>query len=287
MLPRVLLLIAVIIWGWTFVATKICLAYLSPLELMGLRMLISSPVLLGLIRLKGISLGSVRRERRLILGMGLFAVHFLIQITGLKYTSAANSGWIIAISPLVMAVLARLLLKEKLGRGTIGGITVASAGVVLLVSRGEFRELAWLSSVGDWLVLASAHTWALYTIATRDLSRAHPPLAVTFATVCPLGVGILIVMIFTSRAATFTNLSVEAVGALFFLGVLGTGLALWFWQEALAQVGATEAGIFLYIEPIATTALAVPYLGESFGAAVALGGAMVLPGVWMAQSRRR
>ncbi len=55
----------------------------------------------------------------------------------------------------------------------------------------------------------------------------------------------------------------------------------------MAKVGATEAGVFLYLEPVATTALAVPYLGESFGGYTALGGLMVLAGVWCAQTGPR
>ena len=75
--------------------------------------------------------------------------------------------------------------------------------------------------------------------------------------------------------------------ALLALSFLGTALAHWFWQEGVARVGATEAGIFLYLEPIATTALAVPYLGEPFGIYTAFGGALILLGVWWAQRRNR
>ncbi len=74
--------------------------------------------------------------------------------------------------------------------------------------------------------------------------------------------------------------------ALLFLGIPGMALAHWFWQVGLARVGATEAGIFLYLEPLATMALAVPYLGESFGLSTGAGGLLVLSGVWFAQRVR-
>jgi hypothetical protein len=54
----------------------------------------------------------------------------------------------------------------------VAGIAVATLGILLLVSRGDIASLGWLRSTGDWLVLASAHTWAVYTVVTRDLAGA-------------------------------------------------------------------------------------------------------------------
>jgi drug/metabolite transporter (DMT)-like permease len=286
-LARTLLLFTVIIWGWSFVATKVCLQYMTPLELMGLRMVIALPVLATVIVLKKVRLRFGAHKRGLALGSVIITIHFFIQITGLKYTSATNTGWIISVTPLVMAVLAYFVLKERIGYNTIVGIVVATVGILFLVSKGDLSELGWLSSVGDWLVLASAHTWALFTIATRDVSRSRNPLAVTFAILSPSAAFVLCIMAFTSDWSKFLHLPVNAVVALLFLGLFAMALAHWFWQVGIARVGATEAGIFLYLEPVATTGLAVPYLGERFGIFTAIGGILVLLGVWYAQRGRR
>jgi drug/metabolite transporter (DMT)-like permease len=71
---------------------------------------------------------------------------------------------------------------------------------------------------------------------------------------------------------------------LLFLAIPGT-LAQWLWQIGVARLGASRAGLFLYIEPLATTVLAVPLLGESFTAFTAIGGSLVILGVWVAQRR--
>ena len=282
-MARTLLLLAVVIWGWTFVATKVCLEYMEPLELLGLRFLIALPVLVTVILLKGVRLTPGRHLRSLLLGSVILTAHFLIQITGLKYTSATNTGWIIAVTPLVMAVLARAILAERIGRRTVVGILVATTGILLLVSGGRLGGLEWLGSVGDWLVLGSTITWALYTITIRDASRYRDPLAVTFSVLLPAAIVILAIMLFRSDWSKFTMLPTEALVALLFLGVVGMAMAHWFWQEGVARVGAAEAGMFLYLEPVATTALAVPYLGESLGVATLTGGALVLAGVWHSQ----
>lgn len=282
---RLLLLFCVLIWGWTFVATKICLSFFDPFELVGLRFAIGLPLLFGVIRLKKIPIEFTQREyRSLAIGAFIIAVHFLMQAVALNFTSATNTGWIIAVTPLALAALSYLLLKEKIGGSTVTGIVVATAGIIVLISRGEFSHIGWLSSSGDWLILASAHTWALYTIATRNISRSRNPLTVTLLVFMPVTAVCLLYLMFFKDARHLLDLPVEPLIALLFLGVLGT-LTQWFWQIGVAKIGPAKAGIFLYLEPVATTALAIPLLKESFTLFTAVGGAMVMAGVWWAQRK--
>ena len=242
MKAKLYLLTAVIFWGWSFVFSKILLDFVSPVELMGLRFLIGLPVLFVIVKIKKLDLRFPKKDvKKVFIGAAIITIHFLIQLTGLQTTTATNTGWIISITPLIMAVLAVLILKEKLNIKVIIGIIIATFGILMLVSHGNLTSISWLESTGDWLVLISAHTWAFYTL--------------------------------------------EATIALLVLGVFCLALAFWFWQEGVAALGAAKAGIFLYLEPLATTALAVPYLGEQFGLFTALGGAIVLLGVFIAEKK--
>jgi drug/metabolite transporter (DMT)-like permease len=284
MLPRVLLFCAVVIWGWTFVATKILVAELGPVEIFGLRLAIGLPVLAGLLLVKRVPLRFGRGDvRPLLLGSVILTLHFLVQIAGLVTTTATNTGWIVSVSPLALAVLSFLFLRERIGRGGVAGIAVATLGILLLVSRGRVTDLGWLRSTGDWLVLASAHTWALYTVATRNLVRRRDPLAVTFAILLVAAAFIAIPFAASGAVASVPALSPRGIAALLYLGIPGLALGQWFWQEGVARLGAARAGVYLYLEPIATLALAVPLLGEPFGAFVALGGGLVLAGVYVGQ----
>ncbi len=285
---RIMLFACVIFWGWSFVATKIALEYVTPVEVMALRYLFGLPVLFLILLSKKIKFKFEKRDYKgIILGAIIITIHFLIQITGINYTTATNTGWIISVTPLVMAVLAYFILKEQIGVKQIAGIIIATIGIILMVSKGDLTDLGWLGSVGDWLVLASAHTWAFYTIATRDISRRGSPLLVSIAVLTPSAVVIFIYVLFTSDLSKFALLPLEPLLALMFLGVFALGLAHWFWQEGIAALGAAGAGFFLYLEPLATTALAVPYLGEKFGLYAAIGGALVLAGVFVAEKRGR
>lgn len=288
MLARFLLFLCVVIWGSTFVATKIMLDYVSPAELLGLRMLIGIPVLALVVLVKRIKLQFEFREHmNLLAGSAVITAHFLIQITGLKYTTATNTGWIISVTPLALAVLSFLILKERISRNVVAGIIVATGGVMFLVSRGDFSHIGWLKSIGDWLILASAHTWAIYTIIVRDISRKRNPVAVTFAILLPTGVlmtGYLLVFFDWGVLAT---LPARAWAALMLLGVFGTALAHWWWQEGVAALGAARAGMFLYLEPLTATTLGVALLNEQFGLFTAIGAAAVLGGILIAERRSR
>jgi drug/metabolite transporter (DMT)-like permease len=282
---KVLLLICVVIWGWTFVATKICIAHLDPIALIGLRFLMGLPLLYALIRAQGLSMRlSTKEFRVLAISAAIIGLHFLTQAVALIYTTATNTGWIGAVTPLVIAILSYFILREVIGWNAISGIVVAMAGIALLVSQGDFSSFGWLSGLGDWLVLASAFTWALYTIATRDISRSRNSLVVTLFVLAPMTVASLVYALFVTDIEQITSMPMDGWIALVFLGVLGT-LAQWIWQIGIADIGATKAGVFLYLEPVATTLLAVPLLNERFGIDTAIGGALVLFGVWLAEKK--
>src|SRR5688572_1747165 len=164
-LPRILLLAAVIIWGWTFIATKILVAEIGPVEILALRLLIGLPFLALVVVLRRAPLRFHRDVVvPILLGGTIFACHLIILITGLLTPTAVNTSWIITVSPLATAVLSFFFLRERITRGTVIGIGIATTGVLLLVSGGNLADLGWLRNTGDWMILASAHTWAFYTI---------------------------------------------------------------------------------------------------------------------------
>jgi drug/metabolite transporter (DMT)-like permease len=90
----------------------------------------------------------------------------------------------------------------------------------------------------------------------------------------------------TSDWTVFSKEPLEFVVAVLFLGIPGLALGHWFWQEGVARLGAARAGIFLYIEPLATTLLAVAYLHEELKFVTGVGGVLVLAGVYCAERKR-
>ena len=275
-----------IIWGWTFVATKILLAELGPVEILALRLAIALPVLAILLGARRVPLRFDRGDLTpLLAGGAIMTLHFLLQVAGLVTTTASNSGWIISVTPLALAVLSFLFLRERIGWSAVAGIAVATTGILLLVSRGRLTNLDWLQSRGDWLILLSAHTWAAYTVVTRNLVRRRDPLAVTFAILLVAAIAIAIVSIWSADFSRVRSLSAAGIAAVLFLAIAALAAGQWFWQVGVARLGATRAGLYLYLEPLATLTLAVPLLGEPFGAVTVLGGGLILAGVYLGQRR--
>ncbi len=286
MLPHALVLAAVVLWGWSFVFTKFLIPELRSVEIYAVRLALGLPVVAALVRIRRVSLRFSRADVwPLLAGSVVFTLHVFVQLAGLRTTTATNTGWIIAVSPLALALLAAVFLRERIGRTGVAGIAIATAGVILLVSRGRLTDLAWLRNRGDWLILTSAVTWAIYTVLTRNLVQRRHPLAVTLAVLVVSTAFTLVLVVAFADLGRVRNLSWPGVAAVLYLGILGLAFGQWCWQEGVSKLGATRAGMYLYLEPLATLALAIPLLGEPFGAASMLGGALVLLGVYVAERK--
>jgi drug/metabolite transporter (DMT)-like permease len=117
------------------------------------------------------------------------------------------------------------------------------------------------------------------------ISRRHPP--GSRPPPRDSGVAAIIAMLASPDRHPLLSLPLEGVLAALFLAYFCTFLAFWFWQEGVARIGASRSGFFLYLMPLATMLLAVPYLKEPFGWVPAAGGLLVLLGVAMTERRKR
>jgi drug/metabolite transporter (DMT)-like permease len=83
----------------------------------------------------------------------------------------------------------------------------------------------------------------------------------------------------------FVEMPLEGWIATVFLGLFCISVTLWIWNEGVARIGASQAGFFLYLEPLFATSVAVPLLGDYFGWSTAIGGAFIVSGVMLAERR--
>ena len=280
------LLLVVILWGASFVLAKMVLEYFTPVETLAARLVLAIIVLETITSAKKIRIEYNRSDLPvLLLASFVLSVHFFIQITGLNYTSATNTGWLIATAPIFIAAASYLFLKEKLRLLQILGIMVATVGVVLLVSKGRPGQLDWLKSVGDWLILISGITWTIYTIVTRNVSRHMNPVSmILFLLILPT-IGFSAYVLATSDLAKFMTIPPKILIAILTYGILTMGVGHWLWLEGLSQKGATKAGAFIYLEPIVTTLTALVLIGEKLTLLSYIGGFLIIGGVVLVEQR--
>lgn len=279
---------AVIFWGFSFIATKAALREVHPFTLLTLRFGIGGFLLL---------LFQLQKDKRFLkafsakdwLFIFLLAIagisgHTLLQAYGLLYTTAINTGWIVAVMPIFITISARLFLREPITARKMIGILIGFFGVFLVISKGafSFSLLHFGSTFGDFLVLISALTWTAFTVGGRGfLSRFS-----ALAAIAPIMiVGCLITFPFTWMRwewNTLFHLSLSAWMGILFLGVLCSGLAYLFWYSALEKKDSGIVGMYLYLEPFVTLVGAYFLLGEEVRWITLMGGGMILLGVYLA-----
>lgn len=286
-------LFAVLVWGASFIATKVALRDVLPVTIVWLRFAMGVAILLGTVL--------ARREFRWVpvrelgylalLGFLGITLHQWLQSNGLLTTQANTTAWIVATTPVFMALLGWLVLGEALSGPMLAGIGLASLGVLLVVTGGDLGQLARgrIGTVGDLLVLASAPNWAVFSILSRRGLGRYPP-ALMMAYVMALGwlFTSLLVALEPGPAGPAQLGQITPAGwlAITFLGVACSGLAYIFWYDALEKLPAARVGAFLYLEPLTAVGVAAIVLGEPVVAAALVGGGAILVGVWLVNRAR-
>lgn len=276
---------AVIVWGASFVATKVALREVSAVTVVWLRFGMGIPILAAAVAARKQFEPVARNEIGYfaLLGFLGIAFHQWLQSTGLQTAQATTSAWIVATIPVIQAVLGWAVLKEKLGRFIIAGVTLAAVGVLLVVTKGDLLSLLQGRSgtIGDLLVLFSAPNWAVFSILSRrGLQRHRAALMLLYV----MGIGWLFIsaLFFAGPGlADIARLTIRGWLAVSFLGVFCTGLAYIFYYDTLQVIPASQVGVFIYIEPLVTVILAAIILPEPLNLPTLLGGGIILTGVWL------
>jgi drug/metabolite transporter (DMT)-like permease len=212
-----------------------------------------------------------------------------LQGQALLRSTASSTAWLVALSPVVTAILARWLLGERLA-GRAAGIAVAFLGTLLVVSGGRSlaAAVALPSTRGGVLTLFSTVSWALYTIYGRRFVAGYPA-AVAMVHLLVVSVAVFLPG-FVARAGwqELAALSPAGWAGVLFLGLGCSGLGFTLWYAALETMDASQVAAFIYVEPLVTQVLARMMLGEPFDPATLLGGAAILTGVYLvSRSRQR
>lgn len=283
-------LFAVVIWGATFVATKIALTEVSPATIVWIRFGIGVAILgLAVLARRQFAIPAASDLAMLAL-LGFIGVtfHQWLQATGLQTTRATNTAWIVATIPVFTALLGWLFLKEKMGWLRVGGIAVAALGVLLVVSDGNLVSLftGEFGAVGDLLILISALNWAVYTILSRRELARHPAARMMFY-VMLFGWLFTCIWIFSVGPGLdeIPALTFKGWMAILMLGIFGSGLAYIAWYDALREIPASQLGVFINIEPLVTTVLAALMINEPVTPITLIGGTVIILGVWLVNRR--
>jgi drug/metabolite transporter (DMT)-like permease len=274
-------LAVIVIWGISFSATRAAVQEIPPLTLAFLRFLVASALLAPIVRRKYGVVRLPRRERLLVMAMGLNGVTlaFVFENVGLRYTTASHGALLISLTPLVSAAAEVLLGRSRPSLKTLGGLVAALAGVVLIVGSPLAGGATLL---GDALILANVVSWVVYSFLTERLTDRLPNLVITTKAII---FGTIALAPLAAIELWREGMGVPgptAVVAVFYLGIFCSALAYVWWNRTLSVVGVTVTNSLIYCIPLVGVAAGVLMLGEPLTWWVAGGGVLIIGGVALA-----
>lgn len=284
-IPYLEALFAVVVWGASFIATKIAVGQISPISVVWIRFAIGIPILFAAVLMRkqfAFPKGTEWLYFSLLGFLGI-AFHQWLQSNGLQTSEATTTAWIVATTPAFLSILGWLVLKEKLTLIQTSGIILAMVGVIVVVSKGDFTSLSIgkFGAPGDVLILISSVNWAVFSILSRRGLKDHPSTRMTFWV---MTIGWLITsaaFIGQGRYTELPQLDARGWWSLIYLGIFTTGLAYIAWFDVLSQLPAAQSGAFLFLEPPSSMIVAAVVLNEQVTIASIIGGAVILLGVWL------
>jgi drug/metabolite transporter (DMT)-like permease len=289
--PYVLLLLANFFWASNWIVGRGVHEAFPPVALSFWRWIVAALILapFALPRLKG-HWHYLRSHWWLFLilgGTGVATFQSIIYI-GLNYTTAVNATILNASSPLVMVLMVWAIDGHAATRRQWLGMALTFAGVLLIVSRGDWDNLRnFHFNPGDLIVFVSVPIWCLYSILLRHRPVELDGLAFLFV-LSLIGLAAL------SPAYAYETMFVRTpiwswgmVAAVIYIAVSASIVGYLFWNRGVELVGPNRAGFTYPLQPAFTAFLAVIVLGEEFHLYHAIGFAIVLAGWLLTTGMRR
>lgn len=277
----VIAFVIVVIWGCTFVQTKILInSGLRPDEIFLFRFTLAYILILPLAG-KRLFLDNWTDEAlAAALGLTGGSLYFVTENYALAYGYCSNVALIVCLTPMITALIVGCFYKsERMGRSAVVGSAIAFVGMALVVFNGNF--ILQLSPLGDVLALAACLCWALYTLIIKRLQDKYSNMLVTRKI---FGYGLLTILPMLLARGVDIELLVDggAVvwGNILFLGCVASLLCFLGWNFCLERLGTVRATNLLYLNPVISITTSAIVLGERVTWIAILGAVLILTGLY-------
>ena len=271
------------LWSFNYIAGKVALRHMDPISLACFRIELAAIIMLPIyfsrrratVHMRDFWPFAYLGFFGVVVNQGLFTV-------GLNYTTSAHSAVIIAIGPIIVLLLARIMKLEAVTPAKVLGMAVAFAGVFLLeAENGSPAHSPFLA--GDLITLCGTAGFAIYTVLGKRVAAEYDAIAMnTFNCVAAA------IMLFPLTVRQGARLDWHAVGWSGWLGMIYMAAAssvaaytIFYW--VLGYLSASRVAAVSYFQPIAVILLSVAFLNEHPSRNLLLGTALVLLGVYLAE----
>ncbi len=274
-----------VVWGGSFIASRLGLDGLYPVELATIRFAIAAPLLLliTIIVAGPRSLYVAPKDLPVLVVMALTGVslQYIIQFVGMTYTSVTNTALLINMGTFFVIIPSALFLKEKLSLDNSLGIVIAFLGAVLVATRGDLSFSPHL--IGDGMIVICAVMWAIYILIGNKLAGKYSVLT-QLNWIFMLGFIFLIPAYLVTPHHSLASFSALSWECILYLAIFCSIIAYFVFNDGIIKIGPSKTAIYQYLEPFFAIVLAILILSEPLGPAILVGALFILVGIAMADN---
>ncbi|MDE6412641.1 MAG: DMT family transporter [Eubacterium sp.] len=281
-------IITIIIWGTTFISTKLLLQSFKPIEILFFRFVIGFAALYIIYpkRLKSINF----KQEITFAAAGICGItlYYLLENIALIYTTASAVGVIISTAPFFTAILSYFISRkqEKLSLSFFIGFAISMTGICLL----SFENLSFdIRPFGNILALLSAFVWALYSVLSKKISGYGYNTIQSTRRIFLYGIVFMIPFLFIFdfklELSRFSEMS--SLMNMLFLGFGASALCFVTWNSAVKSLGAVKTSVYIYLVPVITVVASVLILNEKETIYSVFGICLTLLGLILSQIKKR
>lgn len=279
------LIFAAAFWGFTFPLMKIVNGEIAPMPFVALRFLVGAVTLTWMNRKR---LRMIRREMIApcaVLGV-ILALYTFLQVQGLQYTSASNSGFITSTSVIFVPVLMLLFFRQKPGWKVVISILIVIVGILFTSGVMQMNPLCirfTKFNIGDLLTLGAAVLIAAYTILSNRVTAKYDHALVNFVHFIFAALTALLICPFMKEKSVNLS-SIPVLISVLYCGTFGSAVAFALFMKGESKLNAVKVSIYAALEPVfaAISAMIIPDLNgdvEKLTFQSVAGGVLILSGV--------
>ena len=261
---------------------KVCLNYYSEVEMITLRMIISSMLFLPffLTVYKDLKIDKIDYKFIFLMTICEPCLYFLFETHALRFTSSGQAGVVSAMEPILIIIFAKLILKEHLPKIAYFGVFLGIIGAIVLSLGSDVNELAPNPLLGNSLELCAEILTVTSIITTKYLMDKYPPFLLAGVQVV-LG-GVFFMILNALQGGSFVPVFNESFIILVYLGVL-TVVSYALYNYGICTLSASKASPFLYLLPISSIIFGCFFLGESFNLLQIFACLLIFVGIYVSQ----
>jgi drug/metabolite transporter (DMT)-like permease len=282
-LALLLMILASLCWGLSFISTKVILVEIPPVTIAFLRQFIAAVTLIPLIAYTHELPRITRRDLAVICSSGLFGIvlYSVLENNGLQYTTASNASMIVAALPITTLISEALFFRQKVNAKMVLCLLVSMIGVWLVVSVNGRLDLSSARFYGNLLMVGAMICWVAYTSINKQLDNSYPSIALIFyQSVASIFLFVPFVIQEAGRWPAPSDISAAVLANLIFLGVFCSALAYVFYVRAVKSLGATISAAFLNLIPVITVVAGYIVLQEDLMGEQILGMAIIMASIF-------